>query len=69
MGEHFDHRLAFFLPLNTVCAPHLIDRDTKRHGGLIADRFLGVFQHLTNEARAVLNAAAIFICAMVAMRR
>ena len=66
LGQHGDHVARLALRGDAVRPHHLVGREPHHHAAGVADRVLGILDHLAEQARAVLQAAAIFVGAGVA---
>ena len=54
---------------DALISEQLVDGDTDRHRAGVADSVLGVFDQFAQQARAVFDAAAVFVAALIESRR
>ena len=66
LGQHRDHVARLALRRDAVRPHHLVGREPHRDAAGVADRVLGILDHLAEQPHAVLQAAAIFVGAGVA---
>ena len=70
LGQHLDDRREPSPSQVMPSAPdQLVDREAHGDGAGVADRLLGVLDQLAQQAHAVLQAAAVFVGALVAAAR